>query len=479
LVSNMSTRKFLHTSGSEESFEMGDHTISSPVYIPEIKGAEGLRAILDHVDALDENNPIMVPAVKWSSLRERNIILTRTNDDGEEIGEAEIADLEENHPIVYYDPPELYNYKRTKTLVNYLFKHDEWNKGRFEEALRESRHSDALAELPQFTQPFVHANINRVLEETNGASKVSESELEITDPEQAWTSLEPDHYDDYYEVIAEDASERPNPVVIPPVPQISQEWNEDLVSEVKTSNQRMAAALSDDENSDPYFHLYVDCRALDSDSGDSPASKLLRVIEDELEERDYAGIALTVHRPNRIWQTDRAARMQTFVDNLSTIGDEQGVPIVSPRSEWFGSFITDLGIQGFSSMLNGAWEYQRYSSGGGPTGADKYGSTMIPNEARALKVRSDERQDLEGYLEAEDGLPDVDDLPSVPPTYDSSADDLQEKFGTSPKFRRTFGKPRRLAHVEEARRFREERKEGADNPAREYLRDSKNPYIDL
>jgi len=98
LVSNMSTRTYLHTSGSEESFEMGEHTISSPVYIPEIKGAEGLRAILDHVDALDENNPIMVPAAKWSSLRERNIILTRTNDDGEEIGEEEIADLEENHP---------------------------------------------------------------------------------------------------------------------------------------------------------------------------------------------------------------------------------------------------------------------------------------------------------------------------------------------------------------------------------------------
>jgi hypothetical protein len=230
---------------------------------------------------------------------------------------------------------------------------------------------------------------------------------------------------------------------------------------------------------DAYFHVYIDYQALDSEASEDTASQSLKVIDRELEENDYAGVALTVHQPNRIWQTNRAARMQTFVEDLSEIGTEHEIPIICPRSEWFGSYVTDLGIQGFSSLLNGAWQYSRYSSGGGPTGADKYGATMIPNEARALKLKSDNREDLEGYLEANDSLPDVEGLPSVPPTYDASGSDIKEKFGTSPKFRRTFGKPRRLAHVEEARHFREQRAEGVSNPAREYLKESKNPYIEL
>ncbi|NLV10697.1 hypothetical protein GOC74_12260 [Halomicrobium mukohataei] len=458
---------------------MGTHDeIPSPSYIPEVKGHEGLRAILDHIDALEPNNPIMVPAAKWSKLRERNIIVSRTNEDGEEIGESEIEELEENHPLVYYDPPELYNYKRTRTLTNYLFKHGAWNGERFDELFRQGHHKEGLRELPEFVHPFIHANVNRVLEEIDGASQVSPSSLEINSTEQAWTSLEPRNFDDYYQVLAVQAAKRPSAVVVPPVPQLSREWNEHLVDAWSTSNARMAKEAAD-KGTEAYYHLYIDYQAFDAEASEDTASQALRVLDRELDENGYAGIALTVHQPNRIWQTNKAARMQTFVEDLSRIGDEHELPIICPRSEWFGSFITDLGVQAFSSLLNGQWQYSRYSSGGGPTGADKYGSTMIPNEARALKVQSDDREDLEGYLEAYDGLPDVKGLPSRPPTYDESAGDLKEKFGTSPEFRRTFGKPRRLAHVEEARRFREQRAEGVQNPAREYLKDSENPYIEV
>lgn len=461
------------------TFRMGSHNgISSPAYIPELKGAEGLHAILDHVKVLDEYNPIMVPAAKWSWLREKDGILNRTNEHGDEVGEEEIAELEESHPLVFYDPPELYNYRLTKTLTNYLFKHGAWDKDYFETMLVNGEYAEALRELPEFISPFLHANINRLLEEVEGAAQVSPSSKKIDTTEEAWTSLEPENFVPYFQVLATQADQRPSSVVVPPVPQMSGDFTDDLVEAWRIANEMMAEVVVH-RDTDSYFHLYMDYRALDPNASDDPASECLRVLDQALEEGDYAGIALTVHHPHKIWQTNRAARMQTFVEDLSSIGSEYRLPIICPRSEWFGSFVTDLGVQAFSSLLNGAWRYKRYSSGGGPTGADKYGRTMIPNEARALKLKDDTEDDLEEYLEAHGSLPDVDGLPSIPPTYDSSGSGVQEKFGTSPQFRKTFGKPRRLAHVAEAQQFREERASGVENPAREYLRDSENPYVQL
>lgn len=466
--------------GGEESFQMGAHDdISSPIYLPEVKGAEGLRALLEHVGALDDTNPIVVPAAKWSWLRSKNEITTRTDDSGNEVGAEEIDKLERENPLVFYEPPELYKYRLTKTLVNYVFRLNKYDKDGYERLLREQQHSEAQAELPEFVQPFVHANINRVLEETDGASQVPPDDRKIDSTDEAWTNLSPDNYGGYYSTLAEEASKRPSSVVIPPVPQFDQAWDTDLASAWITSNQQMAKAVSGYENTDSYFHVYLAPRAFETGVNKNSAETALETIETEIEREEYAGIALTVRYPNQIWQTRRQARMETFVEGLSAIGSEQSLPIIAPRSEWFGSYITDLGVQGFSTMLNGAWEYRRYSSGGGPTGANRYGSTMIPNEARALKVQSDNSEDLEGYLDAEGGLPDVSGLPSQPPTYDPNADGLKQKFGTDAEFRRTFGKPRRLGHVKEAQDFREDRANGVQNPAREYLKDSKNPYVEI
>jgi len=462
------------------TFSMGNYSgIESPVYIPEIKGAEGLRALLDHTEVLDEKSPVMVPAAKWEALRKRRIILNRTNEDGDEVGESEVQELEESHPLVYYDPPELYNYKRTKTLTNYLFKQSAWDSDVFERKLREEKYSEAIEELPKFHRPFLRANLNKVIEETEGASTISSDRFEESTPEEAWASLSSSDYESYFDTIGGQANERESSVVVPPVPQMSKDWNEELVTAWCSSNSAMESRLDGAENADPYFHLYLDYQAWDPDAADDTAAKCLEVMETELEESDYAGIAITVHQPNRIWQQNRAARMRTFMDGVSRVGNEQGLPVILPRSEWFGSYVTDSGIQAYSSLLNGAWQYQAYNSGGGPTGADRYGRTMVLNDARALKLRSDSAEDLEGYLEAENGLPEVDNLPSMPPTYNPDGGSLKEKFGTAPEFRRTFGKPRRLAHAEEARQFRNALEEGESNPAREYLKESNNPYIEI
>ncbi len=459
---------------------MGIHTdIPSPMYIPEVKGAEGLRALLNHTDTLDEQNPITVPAAKWSWLRSKNEITTRTNEQGEEVGSQEIQELEEEHPLVFFDPPELYNYKRTKTLVNYLTRLSSLDKDEFERLLREGRHAEAQSIFPEFVQPFIHANINRVLEETEGAATVAANAGEIDSAEEAWIELEPNNYEGYFDILAEEASKVPSSIVIPPVPQFARTWNADLAEAWITANQKMAEAVEDIQDTDAYFHLYITPEAFDTDADRDTALEALQTLNPEVNSYDYAGIALTVYYPNRIWQTNRAARMETFVGQLSDIASEHNLPIISPRSEWFGSYATDLGIQGFSTMLNGAWEYRRYSSEGGPTGADRYGRTMIPNEARALKVRSNNNEDLEGYLSANGSLPTIPGLPDVPPTYDPSGSSLTQKFGTDAEFRRTFGKPRRLAHVREAEQFREDRSNGVMNPAKEYLETSRNPYIEI
>ncbi|WP_256289521.1 hypothetical protein [Halobellus inordinatus] len=472
---------YLYETGPDQkALRIGAHDdILAPTYIPEIKGAEGLRALLDHIDSLDESNPIAVPAAKWSWLRSKNEVTSRTDGDGNEVGKSEVERLEEEHPLVFFDPPELYWYKRTKTLVNYLFRLPGYDKDRFERLLREGKHSEAQAELPEFVQPFVHANVNRLLEETDGASLVSRSSLKVDSSEEAWTSLDPDHYVGYFDTIASEASKRPSSVVVPPVPQLERDWDTDLVTAWVTSNEKMLEAVDGHENTDAYFHIYLNPRSFDTDASTDTAEKALQTLEEEVTGSDYAGIALTVYYPNRIWQTNRSARMETFVEGLSKISTRESIPIIAPRSEWFGSYATDLGVHAFSTLLNGAWEYRRYSSEGGPSGANRYGSTMIPNEARALKVRSDNNEDLEGYLEANQSLPDVDGLPSTPPTYDPNGNGLKQKFGTDAEFRRTFGKPRRLAHIEEARQFRKDQQQGVSKPAREYLKDSKNPYIEI
>lgn len=472
------TESYLYESESGEGrFRIGEFAeIPDPSYIPEIKGPEGLHAVLDHVDAIEPQNPVMVPAAKWSWMRTKKEIRTRSDQKENQVGTAEIEELETSHPILFYDPPELYNYRRTKALTNYVFKNPEWNQDKFENYLARGEHAKALRELPAIHHPFIHANPNRLLEETPGADTVDESATGVNSTEDAWIQLEEKHLTGYYHRLVNDAASLRSAAMIAPVPQMSNEWNSKLVSAWLQSNSVMSDIAQGDEVG-CYFHLYLDYRALDPESGRDTAAKCLRIVDKEVNSEAYSGIALTVHRPQYIWRTDRSARLDTFGRRLSTIGSDKGLPIICPRSEWFGSYLTDFGFQAFSSLLNGQWQYSRYSSDGGPTGGDTYGKTMIPNEARALPLISETGPDLDTYLEENDGLPEVMGLPSYPPNYDPDGQSLREKYATNYVFRRTFGKPRRLAHVYEARLFREERLAGVDRPAQQYLVESENPYV--
>lgn len=458
-------------------FRIGEFAeVPDPVYVPELKGAEGLHAILDHIEALEPQNPVMVPAAKWSWLRTKREIRTRANENDSETGGDEIEALESGHPIFFYDPPELYNYRRTKALMNYVLKNPKWNKEKFENYLVRDEPDKALREVPQIHHPFIHANPNRLLEEVDGADKVDKAKVNSTD--HAWITLEEENLRGYYHQLTNDAKPVRSAVMIAPVPQMSAEWNRKLSSAWTSSNSVMLD-IATSKNVECYFHTYLDYRALDPESGRDTAANCLRIIDNEVASKGYTGIALTVHKPHKIWQTGRSARLDTFVQRLSTIGSENGLPIICPRSEWFGSYLSDFGIQGFSSLLNGQWQYPRYSTDGGPTGVDTYGKTMIPKEARALPLYSEDGPNLDSYIEENGGLPDVLGLPSVPPRYDPEGGNLKEKYGTDYHFRRTFGKPRRLAHVYEARQFRQQKLDGVEQPAREYLVESKNPYVHI
>lgn len=463
---------------NEPRFRIGDFTsIPDPTFIPEIKGPEGLHAVLDHRDILELENPLMVPAARWSWMRAKREIINRTGDalsDNEVSGE--IKDIETNHPILFFEPPELYNFCRTAALANYFLKNPEWNREKFHKHLARGEHREALHEIPQFHHPFLHANPNRLFEEVEGAATVSESSLKINSTDAAWTALEPQHYAGYYHRLTNDASVVRSAAMIPPVPRLTDEWNDELVRAMNDSNAEMCR-IARSKGIDSFYHVYLDYRALDPSQGRDPAGNVLRVLDRDLRDGDFAGIALTVNRPHQIWQQNRAARLDTFAKRFVSIARENDVPAICPRSEWFGAYLTDHGFQAFSSLLNGRNQYPRYSRDGGPTGADTYGKTMIPGLARSVPLQSETELDLESYLKERGGLPEIDGLPSTPPDYDPEGRSLEEIWGTGPRFRKTFAKPRRLAHIEEAREFREKRATGVRRPAQEYLSESENPYV--
>lgn len=83
--------------------------------------------------------------------------------------------------------------------------------------------------------------------------------------------------------------------------------------------------------------------SLDPTIGRDSAGNGLRVLDREVREGNYVGTALSINRPRQIWQTNRAAHLDTFADRLVTIVKENGVPVISPRSEWFGAYRTDHG----------------------------------------------------------------------------------------------------------------------------------------
>jgi hypothetical protein len=470
------SNSFKTTSDGETIVQIGNHRgIETPFFAPEIKNWQNdLHVTLDYRGALDDHNPVLVPAWDWQRLREKNAILQRQSDRETPTGEKEIKELEQNHPLIYYFPPELFAYRgKTNILHTYLLKRDKEAKSDFKSALQDGNSEAALNQLPEFARPFIQSNFNPILNDFSiPKGAVSDSG---EDPEEIWKSVPDSHYDEFFGQIAAEAMDRPSAVVVPPVPLI-QRYDGDLITAVCKANSKMSEFAREDGEPRAYFHLYLHYTSFSNGQRgeEDTASRALKILRNEVERGDYAGIAITIYKGEEVFESSTAPRVETFFRNLGSFAEEQNLPVISPRSEWLGFWATDLGIDGFSSLYNGSWVYR---SGGAVDDVDQYGYTMVPSESRSLKLQSNNGKDIEDQI-ASGGLSGLDALPDVPPKPPSDFDPdtgLQSRYGTPFFYRRHFGKPQKLNHVWEARQVRS----GNSTSARDRLEDSENEYVEF
>lgn len=471
------SHSFKATSNGETTVQIGNHEgIQTPFFAPEIKNWHyDLHVTLDYREVMDDNNPVLVPAWDWPRLREKNAILQRNGEDGETvIGGKEVRELEENHPLVHFFPPELFAFRgKTNILRTYLLKRDTEAKSEFKTALRDGNVETALEQIPEFTRPFVRSNFNPILSDFGLQKGTVEDSGE--DPAEIWKNIPDSRYDSFFGQIADEAMNSPSAVVIPPVPLIRQ-YDSDLITAACEANSRMAELARSDGEPRSFYHLYLHYTAFSDGNGDEAdtASRALKILRSEVESGEYAGIAVTIYKGEEVFESSTSPRVGTFFRNLSSFAEEQKLPVLCPRSEWLGFWATDFEIDGFSSLYNGNWVYR---SGGGVDDVDRYGYTMVPTESRSLKLRSNSGTDIEDHI-AKGGLSGLDELPDTPPSPPADYEpdnELQSKYGTSFYYRRHFGKPQKLNHIWEARQVRS----GNDLSARDRLENSENEYVEF
>ncbi|RLI77233.1 hypothetical protein DRP05_10710 [Archaeoglobales archaeon] len=99
--------------GRSTRFIIGTKEIAAPAFIPEIKNSEDLEVLLRFENALDVNNPIMVPTNLWKSFVENPKFKKRSFD------RISLPELVWGHPILFYEPPELFRYKMPEVFLLY------------------------------------------------------------------------------------------------------------------------------------------------------------------------------------------------------------------------------------------------------------------------------------------------------------------------------------------------------------------------
>lgn len=478
----MSVGTFVRPSDTPlEEFRIGEDELSwieAPCYIVEIGSAEDLHVLLNNRHLLNENNPIMVQSNRWRSIRLKPEFEDR---------QWEIQQLIEDFPFIYYDPPELFRYKMPRTLPKYARSGSISLGKKFNSNIRKGDIDEALELLPKFYRPFVNQQLESVCElvvddadpippEAVGQNK------KITD---AWRKADVrDGIFDYFMTIARDAGKFTRSYVVPPVNPIMESSDERDLQMLDGVNRWMETACRelrenpslinyDDtprESTYSYYHIYADAGVLKPSTNIDEAIR--EHLEDALSNYSYAGVALTLSRYPDIWTNNDITKhsLEEFITDLVNVSREHDVPVICPRSKWFGEYLTDLGIHGFGSMLKSGLELQ---DGGG--GDPKYLWGKIPIVDKAIEIDIEE---LEDHLCKNDELPNVDGMPSVPQSYDPSANELKQKWGPAKTFRIDTSKPWRLAvHNEEVKRFKKSKKNGVHSPAKRYLEASEHPII--
>lgn len=461
--------------GIEELKIGGSSGIFAPFYAPEVKGSEDFEVLLDARAALEPNNPVFVPGYRWKDLRSQP-----------KFKEARpiIREFVSNHPIAYYEPVDLLRYSRPRNLVTYAFQGSRRRARKFNERLRAGEFKAAIEMLPTFFQPFVERGFKRLLDATENAPDPNLVSLPGNQGRiyEAWTDPRADRgYPDYFEQIVEDAAKSPNSLVIPPTPPILKSSGHNALGRTMGVNRYMRKLCGSVSSRWPeneitsYYHIYIDQRAVDT----SLAVELLQRLETELEEAasfedeaGYTGVAVTISNYDRAWDSNRETTVEKFVNRVTNIARQNYLPLVLPRSGRYGLHLTDDGVHGFSSLMNGNPTYNQRSSGGISREA-MYGTVALYGEAVDVNI-----EDLIPILSRNNGrVHPIQGIPDSPPTFNPGQNGIDNIFGPPTDFRVKFGKRRRLVHVQEAREMKDGIKNGVTKPARRYLERSRHPLL--
>ncbi|MDZ5810056.1 hypothetical protein U4E84_01635 [Halorubrum sp. AD140] len=473
----MSTTKPLlkNESGVDEvSFAGTDH-IQTPTYSPEIKSYEDLFVLLKYGKALDDGAPITVPGHSWRSIRSEPKFKDFT---------SQIESLVRDHPIIYREPVELFRYRRPQRLVSYGLAGG--SSRSFYKKLRNEEYDQAIEMLPEFFQPFLEAQMERLLEVKEYAIP-ERFDNTLRTATEGWHDKRANKgWPNYFASIAKDAQKSPDAGVVPPVPPVTRGSSQQDIDRAMGANQGMVNTCREVNAGHfgsivyPYLHVYADYSVLKD--GTRNDRKILESVRQEIRDREaessftdignggisYYGVVLTLSGVSKAWDSGLSVRLERFVSELENVASSFDLPLLMSRTTWHGLYLTDYGVKTFSSLLNGNENYSQRGSGIGKEA--KYGTTPFYGKALDLPISEafTAIQNQGGSVHPISGLPDQ------PTSYDPTASSWEGRVGTDKEYRVDFGKARRLVHAQEAREVREGRRRGTSKPAKQYLRRSEH-----
>lgn len=461
--------------GIDEVSFAGKNHIETPVYSPEIKSYEDLFVLLKYGDALDEGTPIVVPGHTWRSIRSEPKFQDLT---------SQIESLVREHPIIYREPVELFRYRRPLRLVTYGLAGG--SSRTFYKKLRDHDIDGALAMLPEFFRPFVETQMERLLE-LKDIEVPEQYQDTLRSATEGWHDERANKgWPNYFANIVKDAQKSPDAGVVGPAPVITRGSDQTEIDRQMGANQGMVNTCREVNAGHfgsavyPYLHLYVDYSVLKD--GTNNDLRVIEAVRQEIKDREeessftdigqggvsYYGVVLTLSNIEKIWEYGLQVRLERFVSELDNVARSHDLPVMMPRSGWHGLYLTDAGVQTFSSLLNGNEEYSQ--RGGGIGEEAKYGTTPFYGDVLDLPVS----EAFAGLQNRGGSVHPISGLPESPMTYNPAGSTWEERLGKDEEYRVEFGKARRLLHAQEAREVREGKARGTHQPAKQYLRRSEH-----
>jgi hypothetical protein len=437
------------------SFSIGPHKIPAPCFMPEIKGDEDIEVLLKYSNALETNTPIIVPAYRWLSM------ISNPRFRLSDIFKISISELIKNRPLIFYEPPELFRYTLSTNLITYGLKGDRQKARIFNALLKKGDTANALRHLPEFFRPFASRQIKSIYKDKK--FEIPNDIRETKDVRSGWLDKQiVDSYGAHMAEIINDAMKMPFASVIPTVPPLLKSSERTIFERILSTNiytsllcKKMSKGRSNPVK--PYFHLYIDSSILET----KDQNFALNILENGIERHDFCGVALTLVGYESMATKGKFNKIESFITDIVNISHSCGLPVLLPRSGWYGLYFADHGIQAFGDLMNGKPKYIR--GGGIQDENDKYGKTPLIDDCMDLNY-----SDVKQYLKKHGEFPKVANLPFRP--------DLGE-LSNHKKYRINFGKPMRLVHIEESRRIRQGQIDDVRNPARRYFEKSEHPML--